>query len=309
MQDVVAVAAADAGDRALVAQDRVDAPVVRRGTQQSASASALSTSGPSFASGPSSPGASTHQPALRCLPNSFTRIDGRSSSRKRTTAPRGLVVFGGASTSTRPPCDRCTSTRRPSSSSTTTYFPRLDTRRPPRPADPAARGVTVFNDENCRTSAPRHVPPPPPRADRSAEARTSGSSGIGSPAHRRPPPRARSPTHSSIRSACVRCDTMQIRSQYSPPISVDDRNTRFDALIRRKQLAVRRLVAAAQPERDDGELRLPADLDRRVGARAPRGRARSGRASRPAPRGTPTRRATTAATTRGSPACRAIAQA
>src|SRR3954449_10998760 len=139
MQDVVAVSAANASDRALVAKDRVDAPVVGRGPQQLVCADGEHL-GPSFASGPSSPGASTHHPAFRCLPNSFTRIDGRSSIRNRTTAPRGFVALGGASTSIRPPCDRCTRIRLPSRRLNSTYFPRLVTCAIAAPGRSLARG-------------------------------------------------------------------------------------------------------------------------------------------------------------------------
>ena len=133
------------------------------------------------------------------------------------------------------------------------------------PASSPARGVTVFSDENCSRSAPEHAAPaadlvePLRQAPGSREARASAQASAA----------AASRTivaHSSIRSACVRCDTMQTRSQYSPRISVEDRNTRFDALILASSSSVRLLVAAAHPERDDGELRVPADLDVRVGA-------------------------------------------
>ena len=59
---------------------------------------------------------------------------------------------------------------------------------------------------------------------------------------------------------------MHTRSQYSPRISVEDRNTRFVALMPSKQLPRSLLVAAAHPERHHGELRIPSDLDVRIGA-------------------------------------------
>jgi hypothetical protein len=57
------------------------------------------------------------------VPNSFTRIDGRSANRSRTTEPRGFVDFGGASTSTRPPCDVWITMRLPSSNVMRVYLP------------------------------------------------------------------------------------------------------------------------------------------------------------------------------------------
>src|SRR3954469_19751457 len=228
-----------------------------------ASASALSASGPSLASGPSSPGASTHQPALRCFPNSLTRIDGRSSMRKRTTAPRGFVALGGASTSTRPPCERCSSTRRPPPSSITTYFPTLATRSIAAPGRSVARGTTVFNDENCSTSAPRSLPPAATSCNRSPSARTSGSSGRG-------PPADGGPRLTHDRGALV--DAVGVRSvrhdaDPQPVLPTDQRRRQehtFGRVDPLEELAVGRLVAAPDPERDDGELRLPADLDRGV---------------------------------------------
>src|ERR671918_1810053 len=139
-----------------------------------------SASGPSFSRGPSSLSASTHHPALRSRPNSFTNTDGRPSNRNRTTAPRGFVVFGGFSISARPPCDRCTSTRGPPSSNAT-YLPRRPTPVTDLPTSSDARGVTVFSEENCRTSAAWNVEPRTASASRSASACTSGSSGTPSP--------------------------------------------------------------------------------------------------------------------------------
>ena len=78
-------------------------------------------------------------PALRSRPNSFTSTDGRSSNRNRTTEPRGFVDFGGSSTSTRPPCDRCTRTRGPPNAKTR-YLPRRPTPSSVRPTSSAARG-------------------------------------------------------------------------------------------------------------------------------------------------------------------------
>ena len=101
-----------------------------------------------------------HPPARLALLAELLHQDstGGPSSRNRTTAPRGFVVLGGASTSTRPPCDRWTSTRRPSSSSITTYFPRLVTgRRPRREARTRSRRHRLQRRERS-TSAPRSTP-------------------------------------------------------------------------------------------------------------------------------------------------------
>ena len=95
----------------------------------------LPTSGPSPARGPSSPGASTHHDALRCVPYSRTstaRVDGVSPAVvnvKRATAPRGFVFFGGSSMSSRPACDRWSTIRLPSSKSQTRYLARRPTAR------------------------------------------------------------------------------------------------------------------------------------------------------------------------------------
>ena len=56
----------------------------------------------------SSPGPSTHQPALRSVPNSRTSTARSSENFSRTTEPFGLVFFGGGSKSTRPACERWT---------------------------------------------------------------------------------------------------------------------------------------------------------------------------------------------------------
>ena len=57
--------------------------------------SSLVASGPSFSSGPASSGASTHQPALRSVPNSRSNTARSSENRQRTTEPFGVVFFGG----------------------------------------------------------------------------------------------------------------------------------------------------------------------------------------------------------------------
>ena len=83
--------------RSNVCTRRVSVPV-----RSSSANSSDSASGPSPTSGPSSPGASTHHPALRSVPNSLTSTDGRSSNRRRTTPTLGRVALGGSSRSTRP---------------------------------------------------------------------------------------------------------------------------------------------------------------------------------------------------------------
>ena len=94
--------------------------------------SSLPGSGPRSASGPSSSGASTHHEALRCVPYSRIRIPIPSPSRpplpspktNRATAPRGLVFFGGVSTSSRPAWERWRTMRFPSSKCQTRYLAR-----------------------------------------------------------------------------------------------------------------------------------------------------------------------------------------
>src|SRR5207302_10431923 len=134
-------------------------------------------SGPSFSSGPGSPARRTHHPALRSVPNSFRRTEGRSRNEKRTTAPRGFVVFGGSSRSTRPPCDRCASTRSPGNSKTR-YFPRRVTRSSTSPVKVSGGGSKVFSAENCSGLASPNSAPASAASSRSASACTSGSSGI-----------------------------------------------------------------------------------------------------------------------------------
>ncbi len=97
--------------------------------------SSLPGSGPSPASGPSSPGASIHHDALRWVPYSRTSTatdDGLSPTVvkvKRATAPRGLVFFGGSSTSSRPAWERWSTIRVPSSNPHMRYLARRPTER------------------------------------------------------------------------------------------------------------------------------------------------------------------------------------
>src|SRR3954453_14883341 len=231
--------------------------------RNSSSAPTVSTSGPSFASGPSSPGASTHHPAFRCLPNSFTRIDGRSSVRNRTPAARGFVALGGASTSIRPPCDRCTRIRLPSRRLNSTYFPRLVTCAIAAPGRSLARGVTVLSDENCRRSAPRSVPPAVTSSSRSASARISGSSGIGSPADRGR--RLADDPRALVDPIGVR--PMRHDADAQPVLAADQRGGQehplrcVDPL---EERTVRGLLPRPEPEGDDRQLRPPAHLERGV---------------------------------------------
>ncbi len=150
----------------------------------SAANASESGSGPSFCSGPSSPGASTHQPALRSVPNSFTSTEGRSANRNRTTDPLGFVCFGGSSTSMRPPWERWTSSLGPPNSKTR-YLPRRPTRSSVTPPSDSGAGTTVFSAENCSGTAPANAEPPTAAVSRSASACTSGSSGM-TPLYRSP---------------------------------------------------------------------------------------------------------------------------
>ena len=140
----------------------------RRSATNSANAS-LSGSGPSFSSGPSSPGASTHQPALRSVPCSRTSspmVSASESSEWRgsvnrilTTEPFGRVRFGGSSMSRRPACDRCTSIRPAPPSSKTRYLPRRPTPETVAPMSDSGGGANVFSPEkpsgsNASTTVP-----------------------------------------------------------------------------------------------------------------------------------------------------------
>ena len=63
----------------------------------------------------------------------------------RTTEPRGLVVFTGDSTSTRPAWERWTASRNPPSKPSTTYFPRRPTPVTARPTRTSGLGVAVLS--------------------------------------------------------------------------------------------------------------------------------------------------------------------
>src|SRR5581483_4378145 len=144
----------------------------RRGSslsRSSASPSGESTSGPSLAS--------AHQPALRSVPYSLTRTAGAPSNRRRTTAPFGLVTFGGSSMSTRPPWDRWTSSRGPPNSKIR-YFPRRPTPSSRSPMRLSGGGTTVFRPENESGTAPAKGRPATAAAIRSPSAVISGSSGM-----------------------------------------------------------------------------------------------------------------------------------
>src|SRR6266508_1323817 len=134
-------------------------------------------SGPSFASGPSSPASRIHHPALRSVPNYFTSRAGSRTNRRRTTLPFGRDLTGGASKMTRPPWERWIKRRR---------LPRPKTRNLPRrptdsslvPARDSGGGMTVFRAENESGSAARRVAPARAAPIRSDSAWTSGSSGM-----------------------------------------------------------------------------------------------------------------------------------
>ncbi len=78
-----------------------------------ASKASSAGSGPRLARGPSSPAASTHQPALRSWPCSRTKRAVSLLKTNRTTHPSGLVCLGGDSMSRRPAWERWTRRRRP----------------------------------------------------------------------------------------------------------------------------------------------------------------------------------------------------
>ena len=202
--------------RRIVCTRRVSSALAER-----SSASGLNASGPSFASGPSSPAASTHQPALRCVPNSLTSTDGRSANRSRTTAAarlrrlrRRLDVDAAALREVHQQPAPVRRTSRPGTS------PGGRPTRPSRPRAPraAARTSSARRTAGCRRA--RTSRRAATSSSRSASAWTSGSSGTA------PHPVERSAAAASRRSrrtrrsgrACVRCDTMHTRIQYSPRI-------------------------------------------------------------------------------------------
>src|SRR5918998_1411876 len=137
-------------------------------------------SGPRRARGPSSPGGSTHQLAFRWVPCSLTRIDARPSKTSRTTAPFGRVRLGGCSTSTRPPCERCTSSLGPAKLNTRN-FPRLVTPWSTDPTRDSGRGSKVLRAENPSASTRFSGAPARSSCSRSERACISGSSGTGVP--------------------------------------------------------------------------------------------------------------------------------
>ena len=144
--------------------------------------------GPGPASGPSSPSASTHQPALRSEPNSFTSTDGRSTTAMRTTPFFGRVVLGGSPTSTRPPWDRCTSTRGPARS-TTRNLPRRPTPTTVRRRRVSGAGAKVFSPAKDSAVSWATSPPASTASRRSARPCISGSSGTAPTTPARPWPR------------------------------------------------------------------------------------------------------------------------
>ena len=122
--------------------------------RMNAANSSLPGSGPSPASGPSSPGGSTHHDALRWVPCSRTStatVAGSSPAVvkvNRATEPRGLVFLGGSSMSRRPACDRCSTIRLPSSNVPDQVLgPAPDRDEPPALERVGGRGVGLERGE------------------------------------------------------------------------------------------------------------------------------------------------------------------
>ena len=144
VQHVVGVAAADAGDRALVAQDRVDAAAVGRGAQPLRELVARRFGPERRRAGRRRPGrAPTSRPCARCRTRAASTARS-SEKRQRTTEPFGFVFFGGCSKSTRPACERWNTTRRSGSLSNCriTYFARRPTPRERRARSSSSGGGT-----------------------------------------------------------------------------------------------------------------------------------------------------------------------
>ena len=142
-------------------------------------------SGPRLARGPSSPGPSTHQPALRWVPCSRTKTAGPLSNTRRTTEPRGLVALGGASMSRRPAWERWIRSRRPPSSSMTRNLPRRHHVIEPTADQLAGVGQHGLQGGETELGWPSRWAPLRAASRRSARACISGSSGMAAPWGRR----------------------------------------------------------------------------------------------------------------------------
>ncbi len=106
VQHVVGVAASDTGDRALVAQDRVDAATVVGGAHATRRTRRSSPRGRASRAGRRRPArAPTTPPCARCRTRAASTARSSENS-SRTTEPFGFVFFGGVSKSSRPACDR-----------------------------------------------------------------------------------------------------------------------------------------------------------------------------------------------------------
>ena len=214
VQDVVGVPATDPRHRSLVPQDRVHMTRVLARQEEGLCVGAIGLrSQLAREARRRRARAPTIRPCVRGPIPSRASTGGRSPG-CRTTAPRGFVRFGGASTSTRPPCDRWTSTRSPPSSSNTRYLPRRDTRSIRWPTASAGRGANVFSEENCSGSRASRTPPASHLVEPLRERLH-----LRHLRHRLDHP-ARSAAalrtmsmHSSMRSPCVRWDTMHARSR------------------------------------------------------------------------------------------------
>ena len=145
------------GDRSLVAQDRVDAARVLARPEEGLGLGP-SASGPELVERAVVARRQDPPPGLAFTAEFLHQHAGPvRDADPQHGAARLRAASGGASTSTRPPCDRWTSRRSPPSSSITTYLPRRTTRSICRPSASSGRGANVFSDENWSGSRPASV--------------------------------------------------------------------------------------------------------------------------------------------------------
>ena len=192
-EDLVRMRAADARDRALVAQQRMELAALAAEDLAEPSAPRPSASGPRCASSASSPaGVNSHTPARLFLPASVS-----TSSPPSANVSRNMGVFGvfapGAWYRRRPALIRCT--RRMSSPSSVGKSRFLPRRRAPenvRPSSDEIGGSNVFTVAMCDGPTLATGDCETSGSSSRTHASTSGSSGISSLVFLQWPTRSRS---------------------------------------------------------------------------------------------------------------------
>ena len=194
VQDVVRVPPADPGDRALVAQDRVDAPAVLPLAAPGARTRASRARGRASRAAPRRPRpAPTSRPCARARTPSPAPTDAPRTGTARPSPVASSTSAGPRRRRARPATDaRGPGARRAPRPGTCRGGRRV---RACRPTSSAARGVTVLSEENCSRSAAANAEPPTASVSRSASAWTSGSSGTIRPRRPRAPRSRSTPRH------------------------------------------------------------------------------------------------------------------